>query len=844
MQIKKWTLVMVMLIMIAGCSSASTSTSSIGYEDYDLAVGEPISSRFQDQSLPGMKGIAESSSIRLFIEEETGVVAIVDKNSGKTYYTNPPERDLDALAMGVNKDILNSQIRLNFYNQFGQLNNMNSYSDSVAYEQISYEPIDQGIRINYKFGTNQRSAEDLPMLLSYERFEELSNQMDNAGKRALTIGYKENKEKEVYERNDSALSGMQLQRALEAFDAIGYSEEDLAKDAAEHGITQEQAGSRTFLVSIEYKVDNDSLVVRIPIDSIKFPADYPIHRISALSFLGAAGTEEEGSIFVPDGSGALIHFNNGKVKYPAYEQSVFGADQALGVTESASHELGARLPVFGMVYEDSAMLGVIEEGAEVASINADISGRLNSYNYVYPSFIVINKDDVTLDANGKQRSLPKFQQEMMTSDFVVRYKFLSTDQASYQGLAQAYQNYLIEHNGLPERETVAKENSPFYLDLIGALTRQKHFLGIPYKSLESLTTFEDAMKIIDKLQAEDIDNIQLKYSGWFNGGLDQKVPEKVKVDKVIGGSKGLEEFIEYLEEKDIPFYPEVSFAEARSKKGFNEKKEAVRNLKRIPASVYPVDLAINRRDREKDPSYLVKPTLIKDYVSSYIDEVKDYSLNGIALSDLASKLHSDFYIKDNIDRMESKQISVESMKLLKEAGFELMSDKANSYAFPYTSLITNTPMSSSGFKIQDESIPFYQMVVRGFVDYTGEPYNLTAFKDAREYVLKSLEYGAGVHFEWIYKPNHLLKETNHDHLFAVNYELWFDQSVELYHEINEFLKQVQGERLVNHEKLADNVYKSTYENGLHVIVNYNSTSVTVDGVVVKPEGYVIGGEQR
>src|SRR5690606_36673749 len=136
------------------------------------------------------------------------------------------------------------------------------------------------------------------LLLSYERYEELSNQMNNAGKREFTIDYKENKEKEVYVRNDSALSGMQLQRALEAFDAIGYTEEDLAKDAADHGITQEQAGSRTFLVSIEYTVDNDSLVLRIPIDSIKFPVDFPFHKISALSFLGAASTEEDDSIFV------------------------------------------------------------------------------------------------------------------------------------------------------------------------------------------------------------------------------------------------------------------------------------------------------------------------------------------------------------------------------------------------------------------------------------------------------------------------------------------------------------------------------------------------------------------
>ncbi|MBP1913442.1 hypothetical protein J2Z23_000374 [Lederbergia galactosidilyticus] len=843
MQIKKWLLLIGMLFITAGCSLAASSTGDRQQESFELAEGESLSSLFMEKKLPDMKGIAESDSLRLFVGEETGDVAVMDKSTGKTYYTNPPERTLDKVASGINAEVLSAQLNLDYYNQYGQLSNINSFTDSVAYEQISMQSIEKGIRVNYKFGNDKNPAEDLPMMLSYERYKEITSQMDKTGQRALMIGYKEDKEKKVYIRNDDALKGLQLDRALQAFESIGYTEEDLLIDTEEHNITKEETGTRAFLVSIEYVLDKDSLVVRIPKDSIQFPENYPINKITPLSFFGAAGVKEEGSIFIPDGSGALIHFNSGKINYPAYKQDVYGVDQTMETTNPGNDEQNIRLPVFGMIYEEAAFLGVIEEGAAAATINADISGRLNSYNYVHPSFYVVKKDEVILDANGQRRSLPKFQQEKMSSDFVIRYKFLPSEQASYQGLAHAYQSYLLEHNKLLSTKFQEQENSPFYLDLVGGITLQKHILGVPYNALESLTTFKQAEEMIDNLEDKNIRNIKLNYSGWFNGGLDQKIPDNVKVDKVIGGSKSFKDFIKYTDEKNIEFYPGVSLTQAHSTKGFNKKNEAARNLREIPAALYPRDLALDKRDVEKKPSYLVKPDSVKEYTASFLNGVESYALQGIALEDLTNMVNSDFNKKRNIDRIESEQIMIESISLLKDLDYKIMANDANAYALPYVSLIKNAPMSNSGFKIEDESIPFYQMVLRGYVDYTGSPYNLSPYTNDRQYVLKCLEYGAGVHFKWIYKPNYLLKDTEHNNLFAVNYELWLDQSIELYQEVNDFLKEVQGEGLIKHEKLADNVYQSTYSNGLYVIVNYNAEEVEIDGKTIKPEGYIIGGDQ-
>ena len=78
----------------------------------------------------------------------------------------------------------------------------------------------------------------------------------------------------------------------------------------------------------------------------------------------------------------------------------------------------------------------------------------------------------------------------------------------------------------------------------------------------------------------------------------------------------------------------------------------------------------------------------------------------------------------------------------------------------------------------------------GHIDYAGEPYNLSTYINPHQYILKNLEYGAGVYFTWIYEPNYKLKDTEYHHLYAVHYKEWIDLAQEMYEEINAVLKDV------------------------------------------------------
>lgn len=834
------------LILVAGCgnSAPGNATQESGSAVTAFTPGKPPNASFADARVANMKGVAENDRLRLFVDEASGAIAVLNKNTGAIWYSNPEGRESDSLASGVNKDMLSSQIKMDFYNNLGQLSSINTYTDSAAYKQIKFEPIPSGVRVSYMLGTAKKSFEDMPPMFSKDRFKELLGKLSKTEQRALNIGYKEDTDKSVYVRNDNALKGIQLDRALKALETAGYTDEDLQKDAAELNMDLSKTEPRIFLASIEYTLDGDSLVAKIPVSSIHYPKEYPVNAVSMLSFFGAGGSDVEGSIFVPDGTGALIRFNNGKTKYPAYQQLVYGSDQTIDRTEEPSREQDVRLPVFGMVRKGEAFLGIIEEGAAAATINADIAGRLNSYNYVYPSFNVINKDEVTLFANEQQRSLPKFQERPMKTDYTVRYAFLSGDEASVTGMAQYYQQYLLKRNGLPQPEKKQEaKDVPFYLQLVGSIDKKKHFAGIPYDSLESLTTFDQAKSIVTEAQERGIRNLKVKFAGWFNKGLDHQVPDHVSVDKAVGGSKGLKSFVSFAREKGISFFPDVSFLVANSGDSFDQSGDASRTLRDEPAMLFPVNLALNRRDGSKPPSYVVSPRLIGGYVDTMLDSLREYNAGGISLRDMAGSLNSDYRENKLIDRVESQGISTEAFDKLRGDKLRIMGNGGNAFALPYLSDITEAPMSNSRFKLEDEEVPFYQMVLHGYIDYTGKPYNLSTYNDVRQYVLKCLEYGAGVYFEWIYEPNYKVNKTDYDRLYAVNYELWIDQAADIYKEVNGVLGSVQGQRMISHMKLDEGVFKTVYENGTYVIVNNNRSQASVDGKTIEAESYVTGGGQ-
>ena len=58
------------------------------------------------------------------------------------------------------------------------------------------------------------------------------------------------------------------------------------------------------------------------------------------------------------------------------------------------------------------------------------------------------------------------------------------------------------------------------------------------------------------------------------------------------------------------------------------------------------------------------------------------------------------------------------------------------------------------------------------------------------------------------------------------------------------LGSLNGVRIIGHEQVATGVYRTTYENGMAVLVNYNDNEADVCGVTVLPRSFTLLDEGK
>lgn len=620
----------------------------------------------------------------------------------------------------------------------------------------------------------------------------------------------------------------------------------------------------TFTIAIEYRLEGRNLVVRVPWEGITFPRNildsnnqrvtYPLVAVDVLPYFGAAHSTDEGYIFVPDGCGALIYLNNGKVDASPYGGVIYGSDHGLAAPP-ASLVRGQQnyLPVFGLKKGDAAFLAILEEGDSIAQVNADIAGRQISYNMVYPQFRTMAQTTAQLQGemperihgqasqwvNTSQRMINVYQQELVPSDLTIRYGFLHGERADYVGMAQLYRDHLFAGGQTP------KEEFPFFLELVGAINDVRPILGVPLPSMEPLTTFADVQTVVEAFAKRDVPPT-LTLSGWLEGGLNHLVPSKVRLESSLGTSLDFTRLVRFLEEEGVDFFPAVDILLVHGTRlgEFMGRSEASRFLNRAQAQV-DREYVFSPMTSEfvHNRSWVLSPGRINQLLQDFLQDYDQYGIGQMALKDLGYLLHSDFRQGQEIYRPEAKERILQALgSLTGERGIRLQVSGGNAYLFPFVDSILNLPFRSGRQDLVDEEVPFFPIVIRGFVDYAGEPLNFAA--DYQTAVLKTVETGASPYFLGFYGESSFLKQTNFNYLYTGQVASWFDQAVALYHQLNGDLRGFRGEPIIGHGKLEENVYQTIYPQG-SVIVNYNPHPVVVGPLRIEARDYlVVGGADR
>ena len=799
----------------------------------------------------------ENDQLLFEMDGSTTQFSLTNKNTGKVWYSNPVGREKDPIAKGINADFLSSTMVVSYYDSVS-LNDINNYTNSIQNQSYRIVPQEDGsIRVNYAVGKIERIYM-IPNAITKERYAEFSDKMSKKNKKKLGNYYslyepskldkKGNKEDiialypSVTEQPLYILKDVdaKAKEAVEGyFKEAGYTQEDYDLDmqlmAGERGTT-----GPVFNISMIYRLEGNDLVVEIPYSEISCTNDYPIVGVSPLPMFGAGSTTDTGYMFVPEGSGALINFNNGKRSQNAYYANLFGWDYGTRRTEVVN-ETEAPFGVFGVSNEDGSFICIMEDGNSYGAISADIAGRIHSYNLVYSKYTVLHSDKYKV--TGRTAKLLLMYEQQIPDDTVVqRYRIL--DESGYVAMGKAYGDYL---RGKPEMKAEsASAEIPVNVELVGAIDKMVAKYGVPVDSVVPTTTFEEASGIMNDLVNAGVRDLNMRYTGWANGGVNQKVLTSVHTVGELGGDAGLKKLTEEAKEKNVDLYLDgiSCFAyDSDILNGFVTYEHAARYTTREIAKLYPYSIVTYQESDWMDPFYLVRPGYSKQYAENLIKALTERKAAGVAFRDIGNLLSGDYYDRDTVTREQVKAMNIDTLKKADQAGLKVSIKEGNEYALPYADLITDMNLTGTDYGILDAKVPFYQIAIHGLKNYTSEAINLAG--DYRTMLLECAEYGAGLNFTFMAANTSVLQDSAYSCYTSSGYGPWKEEATAMILKYQSDMSGLNRLRITDHEILGDGIAVTTYENGTKVYVNYTEVDYQDGAIKIPAREYVVkGGKQQ
>lgn len=479
--------------------------------------------------------------------------------------------------------------------------------------------------------------------------------------------------------------------------------------------------------------------------------------------------------------------------------------------------------------QDRGFLAVITEGdaltklyntcntglSDYTSLQLEVTPRPKDTYNVSDAISVGDSTEWTVVSSRKYVGNYRINYIMLTDDEIAAEKGINKYyECSWIGMAHAYSDYL-ESNGVLTRLTDADvtKDIPLYIETFGAISTVQKILSVPVNVMTAMTSFDDIKTMYKELSESGIKNINFKMTGYANGGMYATVPYNLNWEGAVGGSEGFKQLLEYAdgvnENKDsnIGIYPDFDFSYVIEDKffdGLDFSTDIIRSIddrytgKRVYSATKQAYISYYQMGLS--PAYYSKfyEKLTENY-SSYFKN-NDYKMN-ISVSTLGTELNSDFDEGDPYNREDNKGFASNAFKYFDDNYDSVMTEGANAYAWKYIDHILGASLDSSRYIQSSYAVPFMGTVLHGYVQFAGDALNMEG--DIDYAILKAIENGASLYFILSYKNTTALKEDEMlSKYYSVRYDIWKDEVIERYTQLNDVMSDVQTKIITSHKFLS------------------------------------------
>ncbi|MBO4734588.1 MAG: hypothetical protein J5662_08935 [Clostridia bacterium] len=552
-----------------------------------------------------------------------------------------------------------------------------------------------------------------------------------------------------------------------------------------------------------------------------------ITSIWLLPTFGAGNSEESGFVFVPDGCGAYMDYKPAShiteiTNIPVYGKELSIDEYGIKNKDSANITRGAQayIPAFGIAREHDGLLATIKSGDATASINAYKAGTSNSYTGVSAQ---MNISLITYARIGSKTVQGIAKAYSALPNFSITYDFLSADSLSYAHFANALREKWVKSGKIKKQ----KFNPSLDLRIIGAIDVDSHFLGFPTRSIKALTTVRQAEKIVSTISKKSV-NVSVNYIGWNNNGFqNSKITNSAKPNGAVGKVAHLESLAKkadslYLDADLITF--------KRSGNGIFKNSSSAKTAFDQPVLVRK--FSYSTFDYENAGVYLLSPGKFGGIFEKYIKSFNKLPDGiGASFNNIGNSCYSNF----GVNSYSRVQTANNYLKALSAVRQKLSFDRANAYVFPFAERIFNAPDCSSRQRIYDGEIPFYQMLLHGYVAVTSPYLNQCANKGAA--FLRAVETGSELCFMVMYADSSAVNDTDYSELYGTTFSMLKSDILNTYGKYSKLLEKISDRVITDYIVHNKDVTETVYENNIRVFVNYSDTDYKTGDITVPANGF-------
>ncbi len=812
---------------------------------------------------------SENGVIQFYYGPETGEIAVKNTKTGDIMFSNPYTVGEKNIISSADKYKYLSQITIDYrYIATNWAGTYSSYKDATLCDQMEITVKDNGISVRYLLGEIEKEIV-LPLEISEETLNSLLEKIAESKRWLIEGMYTPKSSAPGIYMLDSSTPERNKLRAAAMFEEVGFTLDDVHAEYDKIGYERKDKEIPQFDVTIDYTVTNDGFTAEIDASEMSYDmSKYYITSMNVLPYLSAAERTDTGYSFIPDGSGAIVRFEDivAKSSVDSIVGKLYGNDYAY-YNVSAKNMEQYVFPVFGFANNTTGKgyFAIIEDGDAMSNV---VSAHSALYHSAYASFNLLSTDtydladsfssgvtsskEITVKADDIYRGKCRIKYAMLTSKAKAEANSLSSYyDITYMGMAKYYRDYLTS-NGSISKITDTTDKSKIFFEVFGSCEAEEKILTFPVTVNKALTTFDDIKTIHKELTEAGVGNMSFILTGFANGGLNSYYPTSIKWQKVLGGKAGFTDLLSYASENGIEIAPNVDFAYTKTSKfkafsGFSLKKNGAKTLDGRYTTRRNYDPALQLFVRTG--GIAISSASYQYAYNKFYSSISEYSdLGSLAVRTLASDVNSDFDKKDFYLRQDSENNTVEMLKNLTgengNNGYALIGDKGNAYALPYYKSLLDVSLESSRVLTESESVPFIGAVLHGSVTFAGNAINMEG--DDRYAFLKSLENGSSLYYTLAMQNIEALKfNYMYSKYYSVKYETWKDNIIATYNEYNALMANKQNQYITEHEFLntkygfdakrtedgepLDNsrIVRVEYENGEGFILNYNSYDITV-----------------